>query len=934
MPLNALPTARALQDALLCDLNTLAPFRAFVFGPQAALHRYGQVAEKTAIRLGDYNSLADQNYLWPARKPNSTVDLSYAKLWVENAYLNYFNDYAGSGSTVAPSAGYTNRVSSSTVRFKSFGAFPRDTALLDRDVQVGDIAYVRGTVVGTTYDLWTTVQDFAHDVVGATVAPATADGNNKTTQVASASSVLVAGSPANDIDITVNGTGYDGSVDGYLSRTYTITVTQSSTGGNATTARLSVTSADGGDNVASVTPAAFGSATPIGARGLTVTFNKANDPARQSAATGAGIAADDLVVGQKWNVTVAQAWTAPVATSSGAYTGPGDTTYIIKVATGGINPQVTAATTTGIDSSSAVTVTAANTPVVVGNYGVRIAFSAARLAKGDTYYVAVTSTGSGAIRTLVLANDLPANLQAATDLDLRLFINKPLLKIDKVNDNTGATNWTADQTYVSVKRDIRGFDPTWTSGGQQQALPIYKGTLYAEYREWLGDMSGQVLEFTDVSQVEPVLGSADPDNPIAFGVLKALQNTPGAVLQNALQNPTTINRIRCATLAGDPTDPSLQGWKDILTTITGSDLVYNLVPLTDDQKVHDLVIEHVKAQSDPVVGLRRACLLQARADTTSPVVDQTKTSNQALALATIAQDPGTVTASFTYLRVPAGNAKFVANGVAPGDVVRYQFTTDTYGNPTWNEYVVDQVMSEDSLRLKSGPGAAVTVAQKVEVWRNLSKDQLVDQVNATAAKYASDRVELVWPDKLQVAGVDVPGYFACAALAGLYGAVPSHQSLTNVEVQGFDAIPRSTSYLTQGHLNKLTAGGVKVLAQTPDGLIYVRRDVTTDVSTLQRYESMVRRNVDMVAYSMLRGWSLYFGYCNNTQQTMAAISNSFFTQVAALKALNNIDRLGPPVYSITLSSLQPHPALPDRVQASMILNGPYPLNGIELTITV
>lgn len=1063
MPLTVLPTAQALQDALRCDLNTLAPFRAFIFGSQAALHRYGQSAEKTGISLGAYNPQTDQSYLWPGRQANSLIDLSYTKLWLENAYLNYFNDYIGSGNTIAPAVGYTNRIIANTLRFKTSGTFARDASLLDRDVQVGDIAYVRGTVAGTTYELWTTVKDFVNDVVASAVTALVAgDTGNKITQVASSSGSLVAGSPANDVDITVNGTAYESSADGYLTRTYTIAVTQSSTGGNATTARLSVTSADGGDNQASVTPAVFGSATPIGTKGLTVTFNKALDASRQAAATAAGIAPDDLVVGQRWTVTVGQLWTAPVGTASGTYTGPSNTRYIVKVTNGGLvptldppasaptataataggalaagtyfakwtlvtangettaspssasfttsagnltipltlpglttalasgatsaniyltapggaagtetrymtgvttgtvnlttaytagaaqptsntavvparvgkEPQVSVSTTTGIDTAAPVIVNATNIPVNVGNFGVRIAFNQNKLAKGDTYYVDVTSTSNGAIRTLVLANDLPLNLQAATDLDLRLFINKSVVQISALNFANNAVNWTSDQTYFTAKKNIQIYDPSWTSNGVQQLLPVYKATVYAEYREWLTGLAGQVIEFTDVSQVQPVLGTVDPDNPIAFGVMKALQNTPGALFIGGYQNSTTLNKVRCAILGGDPTDPTYKPWNDVLTTVTGMDGVYNFVALTSDPNVHNLVINHVKAQSDPVVGLRRACLVPVQAPSTVVVVDMTKTADLNPALATLTQDPGTVTTSYTYLRVPAGNAKFVTNSVQPGDTVRYLFGTNSQGNPTWTEYSVAAVISEDALRLTSGPSAPVTVAQKVQVWRNLSKDQLVNNIINIATGYASDRVELVWPDTVQVAGVDVAGYYGCAALAGLYGSVPSHQSLSNVEVQGIDAVPRSTSFLTVGHISKLVAGGVKVLSQAPDGTIYVRRDVTTDISTLQRYESMVRRNTDMVAFAMLNGWSMYFGYCNNTTQTMAAISNSFFTQVSALKALNNIDRLGPPVYSITMTALNKHPTLADRIQAKMVLDGPFPLNGIELTITV
>jgi hypothetical protein len=922
MPINVLPTVQVLQDALLCDLNTLAPFRAFIFGPQAALHRYSQAAEKTAIKLGAYNPSAAQSYAWPGRKANSIIDLSYAKLWIENAYLNYYNDYVGTGDTITSIAGYANRIKSAATNFKTSGTFPRAAALLDRDVQKGDIVFVRATVTGTTYSLWTTIKDFVNDVVAATVSPAASDAANKASQTASATSTQVTGTPTNSITTTVNGTGYDGSVDGYLSRTYTVTVTQASTGADLTTARLSVVSADGGDNVASVAPAAVGSATAIGTHGLTITFNRT-------------VGTDNLLVGMQWTVAVAQVWTPPTATSSGTYSGPSNTTYIAKVVQGGTNPQLSISTTTGIDYGANVTVTAAATPIPIGNYGVQVAFSAAKLVKGDTYYIPVVGVGQGAVKTLVLSNDLPVAMQSVTDMDVRLFINKSALNVPSNNSVNNAVNWSADQNYMNVKANIQVLDPSWTSNGVEQLLPVYQGTVYVEYREWVTDNANQIISFTDISQVPTVLGTVDPDNPIAFAITKALQNTPGAVLQNKVpQDATRVNTVRCGVLDGDPNDATLKPWSDALTMITGVDQIYNLVPLTTNTAVFDLVVAHVKAQSDPLIGLRRSCLLPAAVTTPTPVVTMSTTTDGNVALATITQDPGTVSTSFTYLRVPAGNAHFITNGVQPGDVVRYWFGVDAFGNPSWTEYVVSSVISEDALKLTTGPSTAATTAQKVQVWRNLSKDQIVSQINAMATKYSSKLVQLLWPDKLQVAGVDVAGYHGCAALAGLYGAIPSHQSLTNVQLLGFDAIPRSTSFLTKGNLNGLTTGGVLVLSQASDGTVYVQRDVTTDISTIQNYEGMVRRNSDMVAYSMMAAWGEYLGYCNNTMQTMAAISNSFFTQVGILKALNNIARLGPPVYGLTLDNLQQDSSLPDRIQASMTMNGPYPLNGITLTIVV
>lgn len=56
-----------------------------------------------------------------------------------------------------------------------------------------------------------------------------------------------------------------------------------------------------------------------------------------------------------------------------------------------------------------------------------------------------------------------------------------------------------------------------------------------------------------------------------------------------------------------------------------------------------------------------------------------------------------------------------------GDILRCLYAGDGFGNASYSEFQIDAVLSEDSLRLMSGPAAPVTVPQKIEIWRNLAK---------------------------------------------------------------------------------------------------------------------------------------------------------------------------------------------------------------------
>jgi hypothetical protein len=78
-------------------------------------------------------------------------------------------------------------------------------------------------------------------------------------------------------------------------------------------------------------------------------------------------------------------------------------------------------------------------------------------------------------------------------------------------------------------------------------------------------------------------------------------------------------------------------------------------------------------------------------------------------VATLSDDPTAAGTQYTKLQVTSGNGYFLTNGVNPGDIVRYNFTVDSFGEEQYDEYVVDSVLSESTLLLYSGADVASTV---------------------------------------------------------------------------------------------------------------------------------------------------------------------------------------------------------------------------------
>lgn len=932
MSKNVLSAGAAVARAASTDRSFYSPLRPVLIGPRAGLHRYAVTSERAL--LGAYDPLTETTYDYPGRSSGSTIDLTSVKLYASTADLNYFNKYVGLNGSCQMVSGSPNRIRAANFVFKTANGTDRSSDFYDRDVTVGDIAYVRGTNGSSeVIELTTSVTGFVGEVVAASIASATSDDNNGDTQIASASIEQVDDTPVNDVVVDVNGSLYDSVADGYVTRTYTITVTQSSTGNDATTGLLRVRSSDGLDDQDDVAPAAFGDPTSIGTKGLTVTFDV--DDGHSS---GSEVDQDDLVVGQAWTVVVAQAFTAPTPTSGGTYTGTKTTTYIVTVTRGGNysdddQPRITVTSSNGYDRSGPTTVTATDTFVTIGSYGAQIKFSQTYLRKNDVYYVVATAASAGALKTLILRDSIDDSLDGI-ELDLRLFARRTDLELPTARTvPTETVDWAFDDDGVTVNDAIAVLDDEFTDDGDPVAIPMDSATLYVEYREWVTTGVGDVVELTDPDDIATNLGTVAADNPIAYAASLALANTAGELLAGSrTATALTTDRVLCVPIGGDPSDTDL--WQAALDLIESNEDAYALVPLTSSATVQDLVATHVADRSSNTVGFYRVCWLSRPLTEVGAVVSDATTSDNEAATATIAATAGTSPTEYTTLTASA-NATFVTNGVAAGDVVRINFGTDVYGNDTYDEYVVASVTSETVLVLETGPDAAIGVARMIEVWRTYSKSELVTQLTDVAAGYASSRVRLVYPDVPAFGGESLAGYFLCASLAGLTGSVPSHQGLKNCGFEGFDDLTRASKFFTSARLDDLAAGGVFVCTQTPAGVVYVRNAVTTDTSEVATREEVMVRNADMLRKAVQDEWAPYVGTGNVISSLGQLLTGALAKLTARLVSANQIPELGPPVGDLRLSNVETVVGAADQVDVTVTPIGiAVPLNELHITLPV
>lgn len=925
----------AIYQSFTTVTNELTnPLRAHISGGHAQLMRYSDADEKAQIKLGEYDPTQDVSYSWPGRAVGSKVDQSYAKLFIDDAIMEYFNDLIGDTSggrgTIQAVSGYSNKVRSAGSKgFKENGAsYPRFDDLYTRDVQAGDYVKLRANVSGTEYTLDTYVVDIEGDEVASTISQPEADVDNPSTQSASQSVTPDAGNTTTTA-LAADASAYNGYYDGVLNETYTVEVISASVGGDLTTALIRITSASGLDDVDSMNPAASGVAFTAGSRNLSLTF------------TGS----DDLALGDKWTVVVTAPFEAPNTYATGTYTGTVDTKYIVEVTRGGLfadsdpnrRPQITVTTIHGNDNSGPTDVTGVDVDLPVGTKGVKIAFYGsdaslslsngdivnpdplAGLRKGDRFYIDVTAAKEGRMSTLVLGHSLPAGMEAATDMDLRLYIKKDIQVSKNRVESPPLVNYETSDTEITVKSGITAFDSSWNdNNGDPLPLPVMGGTMYAEYRAWLSDLTGQVNAVADPGELDDaVSGPLTPDNPLKWALFLATSNSGGTLVKY--------------TAVADPDDPD--SWLEVLDLLTSRSDVYNLVPLTDNKTVLDAYSGHVQTQSSAERGRWRAMFVSLTGNTEKEVISSNTSSDGQEVLATLEDDPNTSGTQYTLLKITSGNASLLTDGVKAGDVVRYLYQT-SFGEETYTEFVVDAVLSEDSLRLAEGHSAAINVGQKVEIWHPLSKSEMAEDIGDQAASYGSSRVVAVWPDIVGSGEESFDGMFLCAALAGLRSGVVPHQGLTNVKITGFDDVSRSNEMFSEDQLDTIASKGVWIVMKADDGSIITRHALTTDMTDLNTQEEMARVNADSLSYMFLNRMAPFIGVANVTPSALDVIRANLQAAIEFARSNSFVPTLGAQLISGRIVELRPHADFKDRIVAVLELERPFPLNRLEVYLVL
>lgn len=934
MPSYILPQVLVYQEFKRSPVAISQPLNACNIGEQFDLHRYAEPTEKDIIKVSDaYDPASEVCFEFPGRQAGGIVDPGYTKVFLDDALLRYYQDAAGSGSTVEYTTPNKNRIRAASVIWKSGNGYDRSGALL-RDVKAGDVVRLTGVACGHSLAFQSSVIGFIPETIAADIEDSASDAHNAGTQSLAKTNTQTAGTTNNvglangDIDAST----YNGLPTGDINDVYTVEVVA---GGGNGSAQLRITSQSGNDDQGVVDfDVDFASYFPVGTRGLQVKFRLGSPVS--------SVTNDVFLVGQTWSIHVSQAYTKLTTTSSGTYLGTKDTTYVVEVTRGGKSgaaangdkPQISVSTTTGVDVSGPTLITGTGA-FPVGSQGVNIAFAQTSLSKGDRFTILVTAAHDGAFQTLVLAQNLPPELRGecnegtsssssvpAPDLSISLYIKKNIQV--PANGADSFVNWTQNDTQVCMQSGVVAYDSSWASSGVELPLPVEGGKVYVEHRDRIEENAITVGTISDVGDIPTIFASAPvvhPDNPLVFATYKSLLNANGEDVKFlALKSATSVAAL------------DLDDWLSALETLVNRDDVYSLVPLTQDKDVLDAVLAHCDSQSAPTNGRWRICWLNRPAVETEGIYVQDDNGDPLLAQ--ILDDPDAEGTQYTMVEVSEG--KFVTNGVRPKDTVRANYTTDGFGNLTYSTYIVDRVVNEDTLLLIRGANAPVNVPSKIEIYRTPTKTELATTLATYPGLFKDRRAALVWPDKVGNAGQTFAGYFLCSGLAGLRSGVLPHQGLTNVELLGYDDLTRSTTFFSANQLNLMAASGYWIVTQdTKDGTVFTRHQLTCgDQTDINQREQSVTTNLDSISFLYLNRLKVYIGKGNVTPTMINIIQGEVLSLIESLKNTILSDRLGPQVIDATIVQLAPDPLAADHIILRVENNLPKPFNNADTHLIV
>lgn len=450
-----------------------------------------------------------------------------------------------------------------------------------------------------------------------------------------------------------------------------------------------------------------------------------------------------------------------------------------------------------------------------------------------------------------------------------------------------------------------------------------------------------LITWSDTTTLLETAPPINKDNPGSLMSYLALLNSPRA----------SVLSIGVPEVSADAPDGTPVGYQKCFEFLE-SEEVYALALATQNSVIHQAGQAHVDAMSQPESKGERILLFNPPIpDRANPSLvgsgtdcNSTEHENEVLVETNIA--PGLIALGIdpnedinpttgeivneVYLDIAGTDLKYLIQKVEDGTKITIRTTfADGDGNDDSFFSTTDfplTVISDEWSVFKRGAPLLMPGSTKPD------KDAIAETVQGVAKAYGDRRLYYVFPDKavVNVGGLDqqVNGYYAAAAVAGMIGQLPPYQGFTNYPIAGLVTVNGSNDMFKEEQLAVMAAGGVYILVQDVEGApVVCRHQLSTDISTLEKRELSITKDVDYVAKFMriaLRNW---IGRTNITEPFMDQLGT--ITQGLIQFLIDNHYLNGAEINNILQDENQP-----DTIIIDITLDVPYPCNYIRVTLII
>lgn len=532
-----------------------------------------------------------------------------------------------------------------------------------------------------------------------------------------------------------------------------------------------------------------------------------------------------LTVGQVFRFNILGAYTQVSSVSTrltlaGTYAGTKNSMLVVKVLTGTQNDSANGAVIEVSDTAGLappVQFTLANNVATAAYLGVTVKFNISGtlpqsgLRKGDIYTAALIASANSAVDFDRVVLDGPAvdlatynSIANAVTVEFRI----PFTGEVPASQASDGEAWTVAASGMTVQSGLSVFDSSRNVGSQWLPFVNGVGTIASIWRAAkLLQNSDGIIPINTVADITTNLGVIDPDNDLAYGAFCQLSasagrriyalNTGGTSntdLSRALAKTERVDFLSYGALVSDGDDALT--WKQLART-------------------------HALSMSAP----ERKNFRKFFGGSDLPGRYQALGDNPDTGVpynATIADSGGGV---YTLVTHNDPELDFTALNLSAGD----WFVSGVTGL----SYAIAEVLSATELRLASGPGAPVTVAQAFSLDYADTKANKIRFVQETAAAVSSEYFINVVNVGTAIGGDGevIASRYSAAFVAGLRSAFPGQMGLSTQPVGIVGALPDSYNEYTDDDLNAMAAAGNTLITQAGAGEpCLIRHCVTTQTS--------------------------------------------------------------------------------------------------------